>query len=145
LNKLGNYRLQAKTADAARALVEDALALEEAGVFAVVLEVVPREIARAVTEALHVPTIGIGAGADCDAQILVTHDLLGLSFSKTSPRFVRRYADVRASMSDAIQAYADDVRAGTFPSDSESYPLPADAASELGMTRDAGDKETKKS
>jgi len=145
LNKLGNYRLQAKTADAARALVEDARMLEEAGVFAVVLEVVPREIARAVTEALRVPTIGIGAGADCDAQILVTHDLLGLSFSKTSPRFVRQYADVRAAMNDAFQAYAEDVRSGSFPSDDESYPLPADAAEELGVTRDAGDKETKKS
>jgi 3-methyl-2-oxobutanoate hydroxymethyltransferase len=106
---------------------------------------VPREIARAVTEALHIPTIGIGAGADCDAQILVTHDLLGLSFSKTSPRFVRQYANARDVMNEAIQSYAEDVRAGSFPSDSESYPLPADAASELGMTRDAGDKETKKS
>jgi 3-methyl-2-oxobutanoate hydroxymethyltransferase len=137
LNKLGSYRLQAKTADAARAL-------EEAGAFAVVLEVVPREIAREVTAALHVPTIGIGAGADCDAQILVTHDLLGLSFSKTSPRFVRQYANVRDAMSEAIQAYADDVRAGAFPSDDESYPLPADAANELGLQRDAGDEETKK-
>ncbi|HVF44563.1 MAG TPA: 3-methyl-2-oxobutanoate hydroxymethyltransferase [Pyrinomonadaceae bacterium] len=145
LNKIGSYRLQAKTADAARALIDDARLLEEAGVFAVVLEVVPREIARAVTEALHVPTIGIGAGADCDAQILVTHDLLGLSFSKTSPRFVRQYADVRAAMNEALQAYAEDVRSGSFPSDEESYPLPADAASELGMTRDADDKETKKS
>jgi 3-methyl-2-oxobutanoate hydroxymethyltransferase len=144
LNKLGSYRLQAKTADAARALVEDALMLEEAGAFAVVLEVVPREIAREVTAALHVPTIGIGAGPDCDAQILVTHDLLGLSFSKTSPRFVRQYADLRAAMDEAIQAYADDVRAGAFPSDSESYPLPADAAAELGLKRDAGDEETKK-
>jgi 3-methyl-2-oxobutanoate hydroxymethyltransferase len=144
LNRLGNYRLQAKTADAARALVEDARMLEEAGVFAVVLEVVPREIARTVTEALRVPTIGIGAGADCDAQILVTHDLLGLSFSRTSPRFVRQYANVRDVMSEAIGRYAEDVRAGSFPSDSESYPLPADAAAELGLTRDAGDKETKK-
>ena len=144
LNRLGSYRLQAKTADAARALVEDARALEEAGVFAVVLEVVPREIAREVTAALHVPTIGIGAGPDCDAQILVTHDLLGLSFSKTSPRFVRQYADLRASMSEAIQAYAEDVRTGVFPSDSESYPLPADAAAELGIKREAGEEEAKK-
>ena len=133
LNKLGSYRLQAKTADAARALVEDARMLEEAGVFAVVLEVVPREIARAVTETLRVPTIGIGAGADCDAQILVTHDLLGLSFSRTSPRFVRQYADLRASITEAVTRYADDVRAGAFPSDAESYPLPADAAAELGL------------
>jgi 3-methyl-2-oxobutanoate hydroxymethyltransferase len=144
LNKLGSYRLQAKTADAARALVEDALMLQEAGVFAVVLEVVPREIAREVTAALDVPTVGIGAGPDCDAQILVTHDMLGLSFSKTSPRFVRQYADLRAAMGEAIQAYADDVRAGAFPSDQESYPLPADAATELGLARDAADKESKK-
>jgi 3-methyl-2-oxobutanoate hydroxymethyltransferase len=135
LNKLGSYRLQAKTADAARALIEDALALEEAGAFAVVLEVVPREVAREVTAALHVPTIGIGAGPDCDAQILVTHDLLGLSFSKSSPRFVRRYANLREAMNEAIQAYADDTRSGAFPSDEESYPLPADAASELGMKK----------
>ncbi|HLM55531.1 MAG TPA: 3-methyl-2-oxobutanoate hydroxymethyltransferase, partial [Pyrinomonadaceae bacterium] len=95
LHKLGSYRLQAKTADAARALIEDARALEEAGAFALVLEVVPHEIAREVTAALHVPTIGIGAGPDCDAQILVLHDLLGLSFSPTRPRFVRQYADLR--------------------------------------------------
>jgi 3-methyl-2-oxobutanoate hydroxymethyltransferase len=144
LNKLGSYRLQAKTADAARALVEDALMLEEAGAFAVVLEVVPREIAREVTAALHIPTIGIGAGADCDAQILVTHDLLGLSFSQTSPRFVRQYANVRDAINEAIQTYAEDVRTGAFPSDDESYPLPADAAAELGLKRDAGDEETKK-
>jgi len=117
--------------------------LEEAGVFAIVLEVVPREIARMVTESLHVPTIGIGAGADCDAQILVTHDLLGLSFSHTSPRFVRQYADLRATITDAVTRYADDVRAGAFPSDGESYPLPADAAAELGIKR-AADKEAKK-
>ena len=144
LNKLGSYRLQAKTPDTARALVEDALMLQEAGVFAVVLEVVPREIAREVTAALAVPTVGIGAGADCDAQILVTHDLLGLSFSKTSPRFVRQYANLREAIGEAIQAYADDVRTGAFPSDEESYPLPADAATELGLARDPADKETKK-
>ncbi|HWS85993.1 MAG TPA: 3-methyl-2-oxobutanoate hydroxymethyltransferase [Pyrinomonadaceae bacterium] len=144
LNKLGSYRLQARTADAARALVEDALLLEEAGVFAVVLEVVPREIAREVTAALRVPTVGIGAGPDCDAQILVTHDLLGLSFSKTSPRFVRQYANLREAMNEAFQAYADDVRNGDFPSDEHSYPLPADAASELGLKRDAGEEEKKR-
>ena len=144
MHKLGSYRLQAKTADAARALVEDALMLQEAGVFAVVLEVVPREIAREVTAALAVPTVGIGAGPDCDAQILVTHDLLGLSFSKTSPRFVRQYANLREAMGEAIQSYADEVRSGAFPSEQESYPLPADAATELGLARGEGDKETKK-
>jgi 3-methyl-2-oxobutanoate hydroxymethyltransferase len=143
LNKLGSYRLQAKTADAARRLVEDALLLEEAGVFAVVLEVVPREVAAEVTRALHIPTIGIGAGADCDAQILVTHDLLGLSFSRSSPRFVRQYADARQFMTDAINRYAEDVRAGAFPSDAESYPLPADAAAQLKLTQEEG-KEAEK-
>ncbi len=131
LNKLGGYRLQAKTADAARALVEDARALEEAGVCSIVLEVVPREIARMVTDAVRVPTIGIGAGDSCDAQILVLHDMLGLSFSRTRPRFVRQYADLRETITNAISRYAEDVRAGAFPSEAESYPLPADAANEL--------------
>jgi 3-methyl-2-oxobutanoate hydroxymethyltransferase len=146
LNKLGSYRLQAKTPDAARALVEEAQALEAAGVFSVVLEVVPREIARLVTESLRVPTIGIGAGAECDAQILVTHDLLGLSFSRTRPRFVRQYVDLRGAMTDAINRYADDVRSGAFPSDAESYPLPPDAADALGLSpkAESGDKETEK-
>ena len=139
LNKLGSYRLQAKTADAARRLVEDARALEEAGVFALVLEVVPGEVARVVTETLRVPTIGIGAGPDCDAQILVLHDLVGLSFSRTRPRFVRQYADLRAAFTEAIGRYAEDVRAGAFPSAAESYPLPADAAAELNLPAPAGD------
>ncbi|HEV2762677.1 MAG TPA: 3-methyl-2-oxobutanoate hydroxymethyltransferase [Pyrinomonadaceae bacterium] len=131
LHKLGGYRLQAKTAEAAQALIEDARLLERAGVFALVLEVVPREIARMVTEAVSVPTIGIGAGEFCDAQILVTHDLLGLSFSRTSPRFVRQYMNLREAMAEAVGRYADDVRSGAYPSEQESYPLPADAASEL--------------
>jgi 3-methyl-2-oxobutanoate hydroxymethyltransferase len=143
LNKLGSYRLQAKTADAARRLVEDALMLEEAGVFSIVLEVVPREVAREVTGRLRVPTVGIGAGPDCDAQILVTHDLLGLSFSRSSPRFVRQYADARALMADAVGRYAEEVRAGAFPSDAESYPLPAETAAELNLTQDEG-KEAEK-
>ncbi len=142
LNKLGSYRLQAKTADAARALIEDARALEEAGVFAIVLEVVPREIARLVTAELRVPTIGIGAGEGCDAQILVTHDLLGLSFSRTRPRFVREYVNLRDAMTEAINAYAEDVRTGAFPSPSESYPLPAETAAELNVT--SGDESREK-
>lgn len=131
LNKLGSYRLQGKTAEAARALLDDALAIEEAGAFAVVLEVVPREIARLVTESLKIPTIGIGAGSGCDAQILVLHDMLGLSFSPTRPRFVREYAKLRESMTEAISRYAEDVRGGAYPSENESYPLPPDAAAEL--------------
>jgi 3-methyl-2-oxobutanoate hydroxymethyltransferase len=141
LNKLGGYRLQAKTADAARRLLEDAHALEEAGVFSIVLEVVPGEIAKLVTESVRVPTIGIGAGPDCDAQILVLHDLVGLSFSRTRPRFVRQYADLRAGMTEAIGRFAEDVRAGAFPSTAESYPLPADTAAELNLpTPAAGEK-----
>jgi 3-methyl-2-oxobutanoate hydroxymethyltransferase len=131
LNKLGSYRLQGKTASAARALIEDARLLEEAGAFAVVLEVVPHEIARLVTEALKIPTIGIGAGEGCDAQILVLHDMLGMSFSRTRPRFVREYANLRETMTEAISRYAEDVRAGVFPSLDESYPLPAETAAEL--------------
>jgi 3-methyl-2-oxobutanoate hydroxymethyltransferase len=131
VNKLGGFRLQGKTAAAARALIADARALEAAGAFAIVLEVVPREIAKLVTAAVAIPTIGIGAGEHCDAQILVLHDLLGISFSPTRPRFVRQYADLRAAMTDAINAYADDVRNGAYPGEQESYPLPADAAAEL--------------
>jgi 3-methyl-2-oxobutanoate hydroxymethyltransferase len=144
LNRLGSYRLQAKTADAARALVEDALALEEAGAFSIVLEVVPAEVARVVTESLKIPTIGIGAGPDCDAQILVLHDMVGLSFSRTRPRFVREYVNLREAMTDAIGRYAEDVRNGAFPSEAESYPLPADAASELNLpTAARGEKAEK--
>ena len=131
LHKLGSYRLQGKTAEAARALIEDAQLLEEAGAFAIVLEVVPHEVARIITESLRIPTIGIGAGSGCDAQILVLHDMLGMSFSRTRPRFVREYANLRETITDAIGRYAEDVRAGVFPSLNESYPLPADTAAEL--------------
>ena len=144
LNKLGSYRLQAKTADAARALLEDARALEEAGAFAVVLEVVPHEIARHVTAQLKIPTIGIGAGAGCDAQILVLHDMLGLSFSRSKPRFVREYAPLRDHITDAISRYADDVRSGAFPSLDESYPLPADAAAQLDLAAPGADQQVEK-
>jgi 3-methyl-2-oxobutanoate hydroxymethyltransferase len=131
VNKLGGFRLQGKTVEAARALVEDARALEAAGVFSIVLEVIPREIARLVTEAVAVPTIGIGAGEHCDAQILVIHDLVGFSFSPTRPRFVRQYADLRAQMTEAVTRFAEDVRSGAYPAQTESYPLPAEAAAEL--------------
>ncbi len=131
VNKLGGFRLQGKTASAARRLLSDARAVEEAGAFAIVLEVVPREIAKLVTESVAVPTIGIGAGEFCDAQILVIHDLIGLSFTKTRPRFVRQYADLRAAMTDAITRFAEDVRSGAYPAENESYPLPAEAAAEL--------------
>jgi len=145
VNKLGGFRLQGKTAEAARALVEDARALEAAGAFAVVLEVVPREIAKIVTASVSIPTIGIGAGEHCDAQVLVIHDLLGLSFSPTRPRFVRQYADLRAAMTEAISRFAEDVRNGAYPAENESYPLPREAAAELEATPiESGDAEAKR-
>lgn len=145
VNKLGGFRLQGKTAEAARALVEDARALEAAGAFALVLEVVPREIAKVVTASVSIPTIGIGAGEHCDAQVLVIHDLLGLSFSPTRPRFVRQYADLRAQMTEAISRFAEDVRGGAYPAENESYPLPREAAAELEATPIvSGDAEAKR-
>lgn len=140
VNKLGGYRVQGKTAETARQLLEDAKALEEAGAFAIVLEVVPREIAKIITESVKIPTIGIGAGAQCDIQVLVIHDLLGLSFGKLA-RFVRPYANLRETMTDAISRWAEDVRGGTYPSEEESYGLPADAAKDLDIK---SDKEVKK-
>ena len=136
INKLGAYRVQGKTAAAARQLLDDARALEDAGAFAIVLEVVPREIAALITETVSIPTIGIGAGAGCDIQVLVLHDMLGLSFGKLA-RFVRPYANLHQVMTEAVTRYADDVRSGTYPSDDESYALPAEAAEELKITAPA--------
>jgi 3-methyl-2-oxobutanoate hydroxymethyltransferase len=140
VNKLGGYRVQGKTAEAARALLDDAKALEQAGAFAIVLEVVPREIARLITESISIPTIGIGAGPYCDIQVLVLHDLLGLSFGKLA-RFVRPYANLSGTITDAVSRFAEDVRNGDYPSEAESYGLPADAAAELHI--DISSKETK--
>jgi 3-methyl-2-oxobutanoate hydroxymethyltransferase len=136
INKLGAYRVQGKTASAARQLLDDARALEDAGAFAIVLEVVPREIASLITESVSIPTIGIGAGAGCDIQVLVLHDMLGMSFGKLA-RFVRPYANLHEVMTEAVTRYADDVRNGTYPSEDESYALPADAAEELKITASA--------
>src|SRR5437762_2698327 len=132
INKLGAYRVQGKTADAARRLLDDALALEDAGVFSIVLELVPREIARMITESVKVPTVGIGAGVHCDIQVLVFHDLVGMAFGKL-PRFVREYANLRETITDAVTRWAEDVRNGTYPSEQESYALPAEAAEELNI------------
>lgn len=142
VNKLGGYRVQGKTADAARALIEDAQALEAAGAFAVVLEVVPREIAKIITETISIPTVGIGAGPDCDVQVLVTHDLVGLSFGKLA-RFVRQYANLREAMTDAIGRFAEDVRSGAYPSPAESYSLPSETAEEMHIDTAATPSETK--
>ena len=120
---LGGYPLQAADAEGARALVDDARRLEDAGCFALVLEKVPAAAAREVSRALEIPTIGIGAGPHCDGQVLVLHDLLGLD-ERFRPRFVRRYADLAAAVTEAVRAYASDVRSGAFPSAEESYEGP---------------------
>lgn len=133
INKLGAYRVQGKTASAARQLLDDARAMEDAGAFALVLEVVPREIAQLITESISIPTIGIGAGVHCDIQVLVLHDMLGLSFGKLA-RFVRPYANLHDTITDAVSRFAEDVRNGSYPSEQESYALPPEAAEELHIT-----------
>jgi 3-methyl-2-oxobutanoate hydroxymethyltransferase len=128
--KLGGYRVQGRTAEQAKRLIDDAKMLEEAGAFAIVLELVPREVAEIITKELQISTIGIGAGSNCDIQVLVSHDLLGMTFGR-QPRFVRRYADLRQVMTDAIQTWTNDVKQGTYPNDSESYGLTDEAKVEL--------------
>jgi 3-methyl-2-oxobutanoate hydroxymethyltransferase len=128
--KLGGYRVQGKTADAAKKLIEDAKLLEDAGAFAIVLELVPREIAEIITDNLIISTIGIGAGARCDIQVLVLHDLVGMTFGR-QPRFVRQYANIREVMTAAIQNWMADVKNGNYPNEQESYGLPAETRKEL--------------
>ena len=134
INKLGAYRVQGKTAKAAQELIDDAHALEDAGAFAIVLEVVPREIAKVITESLSIPTVGIGAGVHCDIQVLVFHDMLGLSFGKQA-RFVRPYANLRETITAAVSRYAEDVRNGSYPANQESYGLPETTAQELHLDK----------
>ena len=123
VHKLGGYSVQGKTPETAKILIEDAKMLEEAGAFAIVLELVPREIAAMVTKELTISTVGIGAGLECDIQVLVLHDLVGLSFGRL-PRFVRQYANIREVMTDAITDWMEDVKNGNYPSEKESYGLP---------------------
>ena len=144
INQLGAYRVQGKTLRAAQQLIDDAKAMEDAGAFAVVLEVVPREIAKMITESISIPTIGIGAGSHCDIQVLVLHDMLGLSFGKQA-RFVRPYANLREVITDAVTRYADDVRNGTYPSNAESYALPAETAEALHIENPTRDSKAEKS
>jgi 3-methyl-2-oxobutanoate hydroxymethyltransferase len=120
---LGGYRPQGRTAGAAHRLFKDALALERAGCFSIVLEAIPPQVAARITEALRIPTIGIGAGASCDGQVLVWHDLLGLSLGHV-PRFVKRYAGVADTIRLALEAYVSDVRAGAFPAERHTYSMP---------------------
>jgi len=124
VHKMGGYRVQAKTAETARQLRADAQALAEAGAGAIVLEGVPREVAALITADLDIPTIGIGAGPECDGQILVFHDILNMTFAPHA-KFVRQYADVSAVIREAVEQYREDVEHRAFPSDEESYHLPA--------------------
>jgi 3-methyl-2-oxobutanoate hydroxymethyltransferase len=120
---LGGFKAQGRTADKARQLYEDALALESAGCFALVLEAVPAPVAARITEALEIPTIGIGAGRDCDGQVLVYHDLLGM-YEGRAPRFVKQYADVAGEIRGALEEYVADVRGASFPEEKHTYSMP---------------------
>ena len=120
ISKLGGYRVQGKTAADATRLLKDALALEQAGCFSIVLEAIPAAVAAVITEKLHIPAIGIGAGADCDGQVLVYHDLLGL-FDRFTPSFVRRYADGRQVILQALIDFSEEVTDGRFPAEEHTY------------------------
>ena len=132
LHAMGGFKVQGRGGEAARQIVQAAKAIEHAGCFALVVEGVPAPVAEQVTEAVDIPTIGIGAGPRCDGQVLVYHDLLGLQ-DRLAPRFVRRYADLGAASVDAISRFAADVRSGAFPSDAESYHLSPEEAASLGI------------
>jgi 3-methyl-2-oxobutanoate hydroxymethyltransferase len=136
IHRMGGYRVQARTAETASRLKADALALADAGAGALVLEGVPREVAAEITAELPIPTIGIGAGPECDGQILVYHDLLNLTFAPAA-KFVRRYADAGGLIRAAIEHYREDVERRAFPSDEESYHLPEAARKGMaaGKTR----------
>jgi 3-methyl-2-oxobutanoate hydroxymethyltransferase len=134
VNALGGFHVQGKTTDAARQVERDARAVESAGAFSIVLESMPRDLAARITERLTIPTIGIGAGPDCDGQVLVIHDLLGLGAGH-KPKFVRQYANLSTEITRAVTTYCDDVRSGNFPSDAESYHSAAELREQLAATQ----------
>lgn len=136
VHALGGFKVQGREQSAALALIDGAKALEAAGCFSIVLEAVPADVARMVTDAVDVPTIGIGAGPSCDGQVLVYHDLLGIE-DRLQPKFVRRYADVGSVAVEAMRSYAEDVRSGRFPADNESYHLSATVAESLRFYKSA--------
>ena len=132
VHAMGGFKVQGRKHDAALALRDDAKALAAAGCFSIVLEGVPDQVARMVTESVDVPTIGIGAGGDTDGQVLVYHDVLGLE-ERIRPKFARRYAELGTASTEAMRAFADDVRARRFPADDEAYHLSADVAESLSL------------
>jgi 3-methyl-2-oxobutanoate hydroxymethyltransferase len=137
VHMLGGFRPQARTAEAARRLLEDALVLEDAGCFSIVLESIPARLAALVSSRLSIPTIGIGAGAGCDGQVLVTHDLLGM-FDRFTPRFVRKYADLHAEMVKAFRAYKSDVEGRSFPAEEHTVDMADEEWDELLRSLPAG-------
>ncbi len=140
VHRMSGYQVQGRSGEAIDGLCADAIALEAAGAVAIVLEGVPREVAAEITRRAGVPTIGIGAGPDCDGQILVFHDLFNLTFSPPA-KFVRRYADGAAFFGEALERYRDDVIARSFPSDKESYHLPKGVLEKLALTEPRADAE----
>ena len=130
INQLGGYRVQGRSSRAAIELIEDARALEEAGAYSIVLELVPAALAGMITERLSIPTIGIGAGVQCDGQVQVFHDLMGL-FTDFAPKHARRYAHLAEAIKGAAAEYIADVQAGSFPSDKESFDMKESVLSEL--------------
>ena len=144
VHAMGGFKVQGRGAQDAIRILEDAHQLQEAGCFALVLEGIPSELATRITQSLSIPTIGIGAGPECSGQVLVLHDMLGLSFGKQA-RFVRPYANLREVMTDAVTRYAEDVRNGTYPSEAESYALPAQTATEMDIESPSRDSKAEKS
>jgi 3-methyl-2-oxobutanoate hydroxymethyltransferase len=120
VHQLGGYKVQGKGDQAGKRLLEDAKILEESGAFAIVLECVPKGLAREITASLQIPTIGIGAGVDCDGQVLVSNDMLGL-FERFTPKFVKKYAKMNDHIREAVKTYCDEVRSGAFPDDAHSF------------------------
>ena len=127
---LGGFKVQGKSLDQARKVVDDAVALEEAGAFAIVLEAIPRQLAGIITEKLSIPTIGIGGGLDCDGQVLVLHDLVGL-FKRFTPKFVKVYADLYTAQLTAVKAYIGEVQGKSFPADEHTFTMKEEAVAEL--------------
>lgn len=130
ISKLGGYRVQGKDIATAKALIDDGLALEEAGAFSLIMEAIPGPVARLITERVGIPTIGIGAGPDCDGQVLVTHDLIGL-FDRFVPKFVKQYTNTFSTIIEALESYRDEVVAGTFPGPEHGYSMSDEALQAL--------------
>ncbi len=140
VHAIGGFKVQGKDLDVAREIVDDSIALAEAGCFAIVLECVPDAVARLVTDSVPVPTIGIGAGRHCDGQVLVLHDLLGIE-DRLRPKFVRRYAELKSDATNAVAAFAADVRNGSFPSSAETYHAADQVAAALERVTEAATHE----